>query len=63
MPEAASVSSAPEQISRTCAACEEEQADKVQTKRAAATPVAGVAPAAVHDVLASSGQPLDAATR
>ncbi len=60
---AASVTAAPEQLSRKCAACEEEDAQQLQTKRAGARAPVGEAPAAVHDVLRSPGRPLDAATR
>jgi hypothetical protein len=66
MPEPTYVSGWPEQISRKCVACEEEDKDdehKLQTKRAEPTPVAGAAPPAMYHVLASAGQPLDAKTR
>lgn len=61
MPAPASVlPSAPEQVSRKCAECEEE----IQRKEAGtAEPVADEVPASVHEVLRSPGQPLDAATR
>lgn len=53
---------APLQVSRQCASCEEE--DKtLRAKPAAAAPLAGVAPAQVHAVLGQSGRPLDAGTR
>jgi hypothetical protein len=51
---------APPQVSRKCAECEEEE--KLQ-KKAAGPQAAGEAPALVHDVLRSPGQPLDAATQ
>ena len=60
---APAVTGAPEQLNRKCAACEEEDAQKLQTKRAGAHAAVGEAPAAVHDVLRSPGRPLDAATR
>ena len=56
------LTAAPPQVSRKCAACEEE--DKLQKKEAgAATTGLGAAPASIHDVLRSPGQPLDLATR
>jgi Domain of unknown function (DUF4157) len=59
-----STAAAPPQLSRKCAACEEEEARALQTK-AAGSPeaVAGEAPSIVHDVLRSPGRPLDAAAR
>jgi outer membrane protein OmpA-like peptidoglycan-associated protein len=58
----APVAPAPVQISRKCAACEEQ--DKLQKKEAQTVQsIGGEAPARVHEVLHSSGQPLDAATR
>jgi hypothetical protein len=48
-------------ISRKCADCEEEE--KVQKKAVGPRGLAAEAPAIVHQVLGSSGQPLDAATR
>ena len=54
--------SAPPQISRKCANCEEEE--KVQKKSSGSQPTAaGVAPGIVHEVLRSPGQPLDASSR
>ena len=54
--------SAPPQISRKCADCEEEE--KVQKKSSGSQPTAaGVAPGIVHEVLRSPGQPLDASSR
>ena len=62
MPDPAiSVVPAAPQISRKCAACEEEDR-KLQTKPSAA-PAPSEAPPNVHDVLRSSGQSLDQATR
>ncbi len=58
---ALSVSAAPLQASRKCAACEEEE--KLQARRAGTAAVEGEAPAAVHDVLRSPGRPLDAEAR
>jgi hypothetical protein len=66
MPDPApSVASARPQISRKCAACEEEdRANMLQTKPAGSEgEAAGEAPPIVHDVLGSPGQPLDSATR
>ena len=55
--------SAPLQISRKCAACEADE-EKLHRKEAAtAQAVPGEAPASVHEVLRSPGQPLNAATR
>ncbi len=57
------VSSAPPQISRKCAACEEEE-KTLQTKSAEGSEAAaGEAPSAVHDVLCSAGQPLERQTQ
>jgi hypothetical protein len=56
-----SVASAVPQISRKCVACEEEE--KLQKKPAVLQSTVGGAPAIVHDVLRSPGQPLDTATR
>jgi hypothetical protein len=54
--------SAPPQISRKCANCEEEE--KVQKKSSGSQPTAaGVAPGIVHEVLRYPGQPLDASSR
>lgn len=50
-------------ISRQCDACDEEDAPKVRTKPAGAPTAQGEAPAAVHDVLSTPGQPLSDATR
>jgi hypothetical protein len=63
VPEAAlSLTAAPPQISLKCEACEE--GEKVQRKEAViAEPGLGEAPASVHEVLRSPGQPLDDATR
>ena len=60
------VSAAPLQISRKCEACEKEDQEKSKLQmKPAATPSKpiGAAPAIVHDVLQSSGHPLDTATR
>lgn len=53
--------SAPPQVSRKCAECEEEE--KLQRQEAGPQPAAGEAPGIVHEVLRSPGQPLDPATR
>jgi outer membrane protein OmpA-like peptidoglycan-associated protein len=56
------IAAAPVQISRKCAACEEEgKLQKKETETVQAS--GGEAPARVHEVLHSPGQPLDAATR
>ena len=55
--------SAPLQISRKCTACESEE-EKLHRKEAGtAQTVPAEAPASVHEVLSSPGQPLDASTR
>jgi hypothetical protein len=56
-----SLAAAPPQISRKCAACEEEE--KLQKKPIGPQGGAGVAPDVVHEVLRSPGQPLDPASR
>jgi peptidoglycan hydrolase-like protein with peptidoglycan-binding domain len=56
------VSGAPPQVSRKCAACEEEH-KKLRMKPAAAPDFASEAPPIVHEVLRSPGQPLDAEIR
>lgn len=64
MPDSAlSLSAAPAQVSRKCAACEEDE--KKLQKKSAGSAEAGAfeAPAIVRDVLRSPGQPLDAAAR
>ena len=64
MPDAAIVArNSPLQISRKCAACEEEEKGKLQRKRAGAVADESEAPSAVHEVLGSPGRPLDAGTR
>jgi hypothetical protein len=60
-PVGVSIESAPQQISRKCAACEDE--DAIQRMPVVPRPVGGTGGGAVRDVLRSSGQPLDAATR
>jgi hypothetical protein len=59
-----SVGTAPLQVSRKCAACEEEEQGKtLQMKLAQAPQATGVeAPPIVRDVLSGRGRPLDAAT-
>ena len=53
---------APPQVSRKCAACEEEQANTLQTKPAGrAEPTRSEAPPIVHEMLRAPGRPLDAA--
>ena len=57
-----SVAAAPPQVRRKCAACEEEE--KIRRKpTGSAEPGLSEAPASVHEVLRSPGQPLDGATR
>jgi hypothetical protein len=65
MPDPAlSIAAAPAQLSRKCAACEEEDKKKLQMKPARPPETAGrEAPPIVHEVLRSPGEPLDAATR
>jgi hypothetical protein len=64
MPDPAIVSSvSPPRISRKCTACEQDEAQKVQTKREGAQVGEGEAPASVHEVLSASGQALDPAAR
>jgi hypothetical protein len=59
-----SIAAAPPQVSRKCAACEEEKAQMLQTKPAGTSEAAaGEAPGIVHEVLRSPGQALDPATR
>ena len=59
-----SIAAAPPQLSRKCAACEEEEAKPLQTKPAGTSEAAaGEAPSIVHQVLRSPGQPLDPASR
>jgi hypothetical protein len=60
---ALSISSGSPQISRKCGECEEEDKKKLQTKPAEAAKPVGEAPRIVHDVIRSSGRPLDRATR
>jgi hypothetical protein len=61
---ALAMTTAPPQISRKCAACEEEDAKTLRTKSARGSEAAGgEAPSIVHDVLAASGKPLHAPTR
>jgi hypothetical protein len=60
---ALSVAAAPPQISRKCAACEEEE-QTLHTKAAQSSEaVVGEVPGTVHDVLSSPGQTLGEATR
>jgi hypothetical protein len=56
-----SAAAAPPQVSRKCAECEEEKLTKKSAGLAEAS--SGEAPASVHEVLRSPGQPLDDATR
>jgi hypothetical protein len=58
------VSRAPAQVSRKCAACEEEDKEKLQMKSAGSPAHAGGGvPGVVFDVLQSPGQPLDFGSR
>jgi len=55
---------APPQLRRKCAACEGEEEEQLQKKEAGTSEATlGEAPASVHEVLGSPGQPLDDATR
>jgi len=59
-----SLAPAPPQLSRKCAACEEEDGKTVRPKATGAVDTAaGEAPGVVHETLRSSGQPLDTASR
>lgn len=59
-----SIATAPTQLSGKCAACEEEEAQALQTKLdGRPETAAGEAPGIVHQALRSPGQPLDAPTR
>jgi hypothetical protein len=59
-----SIAAAPRQLSRKCAAYEEEKkAQKLQTKPAGTAKAASEAPPIVYEVLRSPGQRLDSATR
>jgi hypothetical protein len=60
-----SLRAAPLKLSRKCAACEgEERAQQVRTKLAEPSqPAISEAPPLVHEILRSSGQPLDPTTR
>src|SRR5262249_2438115 len=60
------LSASPQQISRNCAACQEEEEEKVRPKAAVMGPTdhtAGLALQGVQDVLQSPGQPLDSGAR
>ena len=57
-----SASAAPLQVSRKCAACEEEE-ERLQKKEVGPQAAAGDAPASVHDTMRSPGQPLDLESR
>ncbi len=57
-----SIATAPPQISRKCAGCEEEEDKKLHAKSSGA-PLPGEAPPIVYQVLSSPGRPLDSATR
>ncbi len=50
-------------VQRKCAACEEEEKSKLQTKRDQSHAGAATAPPIVHEALRSPGQPLDDSTR
>ena len=65
MPDPAlAVSAAPPQVSRKCAACEEEDKQKLQMKSASSDQnSAAEAPAIVQEVLREPGEPLDAELR
>jgi Domain of unknown function (DUF4157) len=58
------IAGAPPQLRRKCADCEEDEAQRLQTKRPEASEAAATeAPGIVHEVLRSPGQPLDVPTR
>jgi hypothetical protein len=57
-----SLTTAHGQLSRKCAACEEEEKPNMLQAKSAG-PVAHEAPAIVHQALRSAGQPLDSKTR
>lgn len=64
MPDPArSFAPAPPQVSRKCAACEEEEDDELRRKPAVASDTAGMAPPIVHQALQAPGQPLSTETR
>ncbi len=58
-----SVAAAPPQVSRKCAACDEEGEEIQRKPTGSAETSLSEAPAIVHQVLRSPGQPLDAVTR
>lgn len=59
-----SITGAPPQISRKCAACDEEGTQTLQTKPAGfPKAAANAAPSILHEVLRSPGQPLNTSTR
>jgi len=59
-----SIAAGPPQLSRKCAACEEEETQTLRSKRAGPLENAvSEAPSIVHKVLRSPGQPFDPATR
>jgi hypothetical protein len=62
MPELSVSRAGPLRLSRKCAECEEEEKGKLQ-KKSAGEAATQTAPPIVHEVLASPGAPLDAATR
>jgi predicted nucleic acid-binding protein len=57
------VNPAPPQISRKCEACEDEEETLQRKETGTVEPGLSDAPASVHEVLRSPGQPLDEATR
>lgn len=64
MPEpGVSVATTPEQISRKCAACQQEDENTLQAKPSQSPSRAGEVPLIVHDALRAPGQPLDRQTR
>ncbi len=64
-PSFVAISAGPAQISRKCALCQatEEDEEKVYRKPAGSGVSVGEAPAIVHEVLRSPGQPIDSGTR
>jgi hypothetical protein len=58
-----SIASAPPQIGRKCADCDEEEKTLQKTPADSTLALGGAAPAVVHEVLRAPGQPLDTSTR
>jgi hypothetical protein len=58
-----SIAPALPRVSRKCATCEDEEAQKLQKKNDGHSEISGEAPPLVHAVLSSPGQPLDRSDR